>query len=302
MQRVRETVAPAKVNLYLAVGGRRPDGYHDVETVLQSLSFGDRVTCMPSDALEFECAPELGICSDQNLAYRAALSLAEATGNSPDFRIEVHKRIPAGAGLGGGSADAAAVLRLLCSEWDLDPLGADVQDIAASLGADVPYFLSGGTSLFGGRGDVLVRALPPLVADVVLVWPREPVLTAAAYAAFDRMLMPAPPGTDALEHSLAETDAAGVAKALYNGMTEASTGLVPAVGEALTWLTRAEGVHGAAMAGSGSAVFGICRDATSAWLACDAARARGWWAEATTTSLGTGVVTEGECPTEGLVT
>lgn len=290
------TTASAKVNLYLAVGARRDDGYHEVETVLQTLSFGDEVSCEPSDALEFSCDPELGICSDQNLAYRAALTLAEALDRLPEYRIEVRKRIPAGAGLGGGSSDAAAVLRLLAGEWNVDPSGPEATDVAAFLGADVSFFLTGGAGLFTGRGDVLARSLPTLEADVVIVWPREPVLTAAAYAAFDRMLVAPAPGTAAIEKAMAERDVEGVAASLYNGMTEPSIGLVPVIGELLSWLRRQRDVLGAEMAGSGSAVFGICRDTHSAWRIADAARQRGWWAEAARTSSAESSVAGAESP------
>jgi len=273
--------APAKVNLYLAVGSKRPDGYHDVLTVMQSLSLADDIVLRDADALALECAPDPCPSAEDNLAYRAARSLAVAHGVTPRARISISKRIPAGAGLGGGSADAAATLLGLAALWEL-PTDAGLRDVAASLGADVPFALEGGTALLAGRGDELVRRLPTPALDFVLVNPGVPVSTAAAYAAVDASPPREAPSVDALLAALESGDAPAVALALHNDMTTSSCGLVPVICDALECLRGTEGVLGAEMAGSGSTVFGICRDPDSAARAAEAARSRGWWATSAT--------------------
>lgn len=271
--------APAKLNLYLGVGGRRPDGYHDVETVLVALDLHDTVTVEPAAELSVVCEPDVGVPALDNLAWRAAEAFAGEVGRSSDVAIRIVKRIPAGAGLGGGSADAAAVIAALSVLWEVPSDAPVVGRVAASLGADVPFLLRGGCGIYGGRGDEFVRALPLPAVHFLLVNPGVPVPTAAAYAAFDRMLRPAAPGvrlvTDALR---LERDAASLGAAVFNNMTEASTGLVPEIREALALVAHSRGCAGGLMAGSGSTVLGVFGDRASAEEAGSAARERGWWA------------------------
>lgn len=280
-------MAPAKVNLYLGVGGVRADGYHEVETVLQSVTLADTVTLESADALSVECAPDVGLPPEQNLAYRAALSLGEALGRSPAARIVIDKRIPAGGGLGGASSDAAAVLVGLTRMWGLADRGDTVRpvlhEVAASLGADVPFFLDGGTALFSGRGDVPVRRLPTPHLDIVLVKPFEPVPTAAAYAAFDSAPVLDVPGARAIIESCGSGLPAKVGGALYNNMTSAAVSIVPEIGEVYSWCAESDDVLGVALAGSGSTVFAVCRDSGAACRRAQKAIERGWWAEAVRT-------------------
>lgn len=281
--------APAKVNLYLGVGARRPDGYHDVQTVLQAVSLFDTVTIEMSDTLSFECTPDLGLPAEDNLAFRAAVELGKAAGHPPSLHISLEKRIPPGGGLGGASADAAAVLVGLAELWGLaGSLGPErtrelVSEVAASLGADVPFFISGGTALFGGRGDVLIRQLPTPHLDIVLVKVDEPVPTGAAYAAFDRMSRTSAPGSQSVEDACVSGDALKIAQALFNNMTEAAVSLVGSIGDVVAWCRGSSGVLGVALAGSGSTVFAVCESRSAAIRTAEAARARGWWAEPATT-------------------
>jgi 4-diphosphocytidyl-2-C-methyl-D-erythritol kinase len=286
--------APAKVNLYLAVGALRADGYHDVDTVLQAVSLADEVVLERATDLSVTTEPELGLPAEENLAYRAAKTLGEATGRDPEVAIRIAKRIPAQAGLGGASTDAAAVLLGLAHRWRLGP---DVLplliEVAATLGADVPFFLGTGTALLTGRGDVLSRSLPTPALHLAIVRPPVPVPTGAAYAAFDRAPAANPPGPDAMVSACEAGDAASVAAALFNNMTVASTGLVPEVADALAFLQDAAGVLGTAMAGSGSAVFAVCDSDDAAEHVAAGASRRGLWGAAVTT-VDTGVtVTEG---------
>lgn len=158
--------APAKINLALEVTGRRPDGYHDIDTVMTTIDLADDVRLSPAPALEVALAgPEAkGIDPTDDLSGRAARALAAAAGRDPAVRIEVAKRIPSPAGLGGGSSDAAAVLRGLNVLWSLDWPLARLSEVAATVGADVPFFLHGGAARCTGRGEVVepLRDLRPL--------------------------------------------------------------------------------------------------------------------------------------------
>jgi len=283
--------APAKINLYLAVGAPRPDGYHGVTTVLQALEFGDDVRITPAAALSLVCDTDLGIPAEENLAHRAALALGEEFGRDPAVRIELTKRVPHGAGLGGGSSDAAAVLRGLAHLWEIAPDNPRLGRVAAVLGSDVPFFLTGGAALFDGRGERFVRSLPTLPLDIALVRPPEPVPTAAAYRAFDSLARVAAPGPRHVTDAIRFQEPVALGAALYNNMTDAAIGLVPAIADALALAQAIEGVWGAALCGSGSGVFALCQDGDVSERVVQAARARGWWGEATRTSS-TGAVVQ----------
>jgi 4-diphosphocytidyl-2-C-methyl-D-erythritol kinase len=155
-----ELIAPAKLNLVLEVLGRRSDGYHDVATVIQAIDLADVVRLEPAASIELEVAGEqlLGVPREgpRNLAYAAAHALAEAAGRTDlGVRIELEKRIPAGMGLGGGSSDAAAVLRGLNRLWALDLDDEALRAVAESIGSDVAFFLHGGAALATGRGEYI---------------------------------------------------------------------------------------------------------------------------------------------------
>jgi 4-diphosphocytidyl-2-C-methyl-D-erythritol kinase len=161
---VLELIAPAKLNLVMEVSGRRDDGYHEIASLMQTIDLSDTVRLEGAGSIELEVAGEqqLGVPREgpRNLAYRAAHALAEAA-RRPELgaRIELEKRIPAGMGLGGGSSDAAAVLRGLNQLWGLDFTREALGDVAASVGSDVAFFLHGGAALVSGRGE-RVEPLP----------------------------------------------------------------------------------------------------------------------------------------------
>lgn len=282
MQAMWTVTAPAKVNLYLGVGAGRDDGYHDVTTVFQALDLVDTVTVTPAASLSVTCDVDLGIPAEQNLAFRAARAYADAFGTSADVAVLIDKHIPAGAGLAGGSGNAAAVLAALATRDGVSLDDPRLIEVAARLGSDVPFFLTGGAALMAGRGDRLVRRLPTAFANVAVVKPADPVPTAAAYAAFDRSPALAN-GPEATIAALLVGDPFVLATALDNNLTSASASIVPEIAEALAWIGSMPGVLGRAMAGSGSAVFAICEDAASAEAVAQAAQARGWWSAATHT-------------------
>ena len=172
--------APAKLNLALVVGTLRPDGKHKVATVLQRVDFADRILLGPGSTLAIDGYPE------DTLVRDALLALANAAGVEPDWSVQIEKKIPVAAGLGGGSSDAAAVLRL-ANETLETPLSAErLQDVAATLGADVPFFLTSGTQLGTGDGTDLVPVDLPADYAVLLLLPQGAVKssTADVYAAF----------------------------------------------------------------------------------------------------------------------
>jgi 4-diphosphocytidyl-2-C-methyl-D-erythritol kinase len=178
--------APAKLNLGLEVIGRRDDGFHEIATIFVAIDLYDRVTLSPSARLELSCDDD-ALAGEENLALRALRLLGEETNYSGGAHIHLCKRIPAAAGLGGASSDAAAALLGGRELWNLDLSDAELHDLATRLGSDVPFFLRGGCALGRGRGDVLEPL--PLPADLwfVVVVPdvRIPAKTASLYARLD---------------------------------------------------------------------------------------------------------------------
>ena len=163
-------LAYAKVNLTLEVLGSLPDGYHEVHTVLQTVSLHDRLTFDPSPDISVECSIS-ALSNPDNLAWKAALALKEATGYRDGARITIQKRIPEAMGLGGGSTDAAATLAGLNRLWGLGLVANELEDVGRGLGVDVPFLVGGGAALGVGRGDRLTRLRPLPPQWLVLVCP-----------------------------------------------------------------------------------------------------------------------------------
>ncbi len=191
MSETLTALAPAKINLTLEIGRTRPDGYHDLSSILQTLALADEVTLQPAASTSIEnSGPFAGgsPAGPENLAWRAIDALAAALGREPEpLRIGIVKRIPAAGGLGGGASDAATVLRLLAHRWP-DTTEEALATAAAAVGSDEPFFLAGGTALVEGRGE-RVTPLPDLPEHgVVLFIPRDtlPDKTATLFRALDR--------------------------------------------------------------------------------------------------------------------
>lgn len=179
--------APAKINRELRVGPRRPDGFHEILSRFCAIDFSDRLEVEESDRLEVFCSGLPVPCDDTNLVSGAARRLADRLGVAPRARIRLEKRVPAGSGLGGGSADAAVTLLLLSRLWDSRLRQEELSEVAARLGGDVPFFLSGGEADVAGRGE-RVTPLGDSPPQELLLWiPPFSISTAQVYAAFDRL-------------------------------------------------------------------------------------------------------------------
>lgn len=263
-----ELHAPAKVNLTLSVGPRRPDGYHDVSTVMQTVGLYDTLTLTEGGCgLTMTCTDPALPPDGDNLVLRAACQFFAETGLPvPDLRFHLDKRIPSQAGLGGGSSDAAAVLRALRTLYAPSLTDAALERMAARLGSDVPFFLRGGTGLATGRGE-RIAPLPPLTAGwFVIVKPPENFPTPAMYRRLDE-LPPEPYCPVDLTAALAGGDVRAVAAALYNSFQRAvpPDSAVRAIRDTLL----AQGALGALLSGSGSAVFGLFQREDAARAAAD---------------------------------
>jgi 4-diphosphocytidyl-2-C-methyl-D-erythritol kinase len=255
MRRRVQVRAPAKINLTLRVLGTRPDGYHELRTMFQSLALHDTLTFTPSDGpLSIDADDPRCPCNEDNLVWRAADALWRAggrRGKPSGVHVAISKQIPIEAGLGGGSSDAAAALRALPVLWQL-PVSADrLFLIARDLGADVPYFFEGGTVLCVDRGDVLYPLLDRPSASVVLLFPDFGVSTRDAYRWWDEWTETQTP---------TETG---------NDLQAPVAARHPGIARAVSRLRRLGATH-AAMSGSGSAVFGLFATERKA---ADAARA-----------------------------
>jgi 4-diphosphocytidyl-2-C-methyl-D-erythritol kinase len=251
---IHET-AWAKVNLYLRVLGRRPDGYHELITVLQTVSLADEVILSEAPGgIELVTDDAALPSGPANLAWRAAAALAPY---APDrgVRIELFKRIPQQAGLGGGSSDAAAVLRGLNRLWGLGLSRTRLAEIAAQLGSDVPFFLWGGTALATGRGEQ-VQPLD-LAADLSLLIVKPPfgLATAEVYGRYQSGGAAAPP-VDNLLHALAGADPRQVGRWLYNDLERPALALRPDLAAARQLLLDL-GTYGCLLSGSGSSLFAL---------------------------------------------
>ena len=174
--------APAKVNLTLEVLGKREDGYHEIASVMQAISFFDTVTFLPSDEIKVLAEIE-DLETWDNLVYRAAMLLRDTSGVSAGAEVQLDKQIPLASGLGGGSSDAAATLLGLDRLWSLGLGEEELKELAAQLGSDVPFFVTGGTALVEGRGEQVSNVKAPPTLCLVLAFPdhRLENKTATAY-------------------------------------------------------------------------------------------------------------------------
>ena len=258
-------IAPAKLNLALHVRGRLPDGRHAIETIFAFCTEGDRLGAAPADDLSLSVVgPFAGDIDGDNLVLLAGRRLAERAGVASGAALTLDKRLPVASGVGGGSADAAATLRLLTALWAIDPHHAE--EVAPGLGSDVPACLLSLPARGEGAGD----QLSPMILQelggtpVLLVNPRVPLATAEIFAAWD--------GED--RGSLRDW------RDGRNDLEPVAIGLAPQVGLVLAWLSSQPGANFVRMSGSGATCFALF-DGEDARDAADDAVPREWWRLAT---------------------
>ncbi|HYC05136.1 MAG TPA: 4-(cytidine 5'-diphospho)-2-C-methyl-D-erythritol kinase [Azospirillaceae bacterium] len=280
MQLVRAAAA-AKLNLYLHALGRRPDGYHELDSLVGFASAHDLVEVAPADRFSLSIqgpfsGPLLFADPAENLVWRAAHALAEALGRPPHAAVTLTKNLPVASGIGGGSADAAAALRALAVLWDLPPDDPRPAAIAPTLGADVPVCLLSRTSYFGGAGERVAPAPELPETWLVLVNPGIHVMTRDVFAARTG------PWSAAARLERAPDDVADLARMLAargNDLQAPALSVAPVIGAALAALDVAPGCLLSRMSGSGATCFGLFRDADHAVAAAQLiARVRpDWW-------------------------
>jgi len=274
--REREAVrvtSPAKINWFLDVGTRRDDGYHDLQTVMQMISVADVIECTATDDGVITLTTDgvaCGCSQDENLVVRAARAVRMHLGKKNGAYIKLTKRIPVAAGLGGGSSNAAAVMRALQRVWGVHIAPEELQAIARTLGADVPFFLGTPAAACTGIGEQ-VSAVTPYRHWLVLWNPGMPLSTKAVYAAFDER--PRPHRDMAVFLGAYGNGAGRLAETVWNNLGSAAEECLPLLG-AMQEEVRACGACAAWISGSGPTVAALCDDEGHAGRLAAALRGR----------------------------
>ena len=262
---IRTVFAHAKINLSLDILSRRPDGYHDVRMIMQSLKLADRIALQKTDEagiiLETD-APDIPK-DDRNLCVKAAGLLFRRFSLPGGIRIDLKKHIPAAAGLAGGSSDAAAVLHGMRELYQLPLSDMELIEEGKKIGADVPFCILGGTALSEGIGEQLTRISAVLPFTVLLVKPPVSVSTKEIYEAFDRTAPSERPDTEGMLLALQTGNAAGIAGRLVNVLEPVTAAMHPEIRQIRETLLCL-GAAGARMSGSGPTVFGLFKEKAAA--------------------------------------
>jgi len=252
-------LAPAKINLALAVIGKREDGYHDLRSVFATIDLADRVRVAPSRRLEVRIAPDVGAPRGEDLASRAVRAMAATTGHDAAVFVQIRKRVPVAAGLGGGSSDAGAVIRALATIWRRDDV--DLVAVAAAVGSDVPFFVRGArVALVSGRGERVDPLPAPLPMHVVIVRSRVRLSTTDVFAALRSDDRGAIASVDAVRDAFAQRSVTPelLRDHARNDLLAAAERLCPEIAE-----TRARAAHSGirlALSGSGPTLFAVADD------------------------------------------
>ncbi len=260
----------AKVNLFLSVLGLRPDGYHEIETILHGIKLSDDIEIEPTSSGRVDIDMVLGDGLDgelpraeDNIVSLVANLLVERGAVNAGLRVRLTKRIPIGAGLGGGSGNAAGVLVALNELWQTDIPPDELLRLAGGVGADVPFCISGGTALATGRGDEVTPLPGPTDMTFVLGLSNEPLYTRDVYARWEPDESRAAVGSAPITLALGGGDIAEIASLLHNGLEPAIFSIRPELADKKQALVDA-GALGAAVTGSGPTVFGVAASADHA--------------------------------------
>ena len=248
--------SPAKINLFLHVTGKRPDGYHLLQSLMVPLAFGDNIEMTPSNALSLQVTGSdlANEPLENNLVMKAARALQAASGTTQGANIILHKQIPHAAGLGGGSSNAATTLLALQALWNTN---IDLPSIATKLGADVPFFLKNKAQYAEGIGEILTPATLPQLY-ILLVKPNAPMPTAAVFHKGFKNFS-APISLPLQFNSVAEL--VGYLKSCHNDLTNNAIEIAPVIADILEKLETLNGCLLARMSGSGATCFGIFESA-----------------------------------------
>lgn len=263
--------AYAKLNLTLDVLGKRSDGYHDLKSVMQTISLYDTVELDigTGEPWKLICGREDIPCDERNLAWKAAKLYCDAVNKDPDgITIRIEKIIPSGAGMGGGSADAAAVLRML-NRYDGNLLTVEeLADLGAKIGSDIPFCVWGGTVMCEGRGEIM-RRLPDCPKCVILgCKPEFSVSTPVLFRKIDSVEIMKHPDNDAMERALEAEDIGAIAREIYNVFDPVVSEDHPEISH-IKNICNSHGALASQMTGSGSVVFAVMPDAASAQQAAE---------------------------------
>lgn len=271
MAKIIEISAPAKVNLSLDVKYKRPDGYHELETVMHQIGLCDRLRLERNREIVVESDSRQIPRGKDNLAYRAAAEYLGKFGIKEGVKIFIEKTIPVGAGLAGGSTDAAAVISGLNRLYDLGAGMDDLMPIAASLGSDVPFCLLGGTALATGRGEILQPVYPAHALTLVLVKPPFEVSTAQVYGQLDLSMIKERPHARELLAAWDRNNLEEMAVNMINVLENVTISRFPEIGQIKNRLL-ALGASAVLMSGSGPSVFGLFNNMGKAVSARDQLR------------------------------
>ncbi len=253
----------AKINMALSVLGRRTDGYHDIQTVFQSISLHDELEFQPSSRLELSCENLRGVPREENLVWRAAEALAARLPEKRGASITLRKNIPAGAGLGGGSSNAAVTLLGLCRLWNVEE-DMFLPAVASVLGSDVPFFLSGGTALGTGRGERILP-WPDLPSGyLVVIFPGINVSTGEAYRSLNLGLTYGREDHRIQGFYGQAKEGKSCLSGIFNDFEASILPAYPPIREAKSFLEE-RGSIATLLSGSGSSVFGFFPDEESAF-------------------------------------
>ena len=252
--------APAKVNLFLEILGKRDDGYHEIETIMQEIDLADSLQFEETqEGVTLECNDKNIPANQDNLVCKAANLILEECGIKKGVLINLEKNIPVGAGLGGGSSDAATTLKALNSLWKVGLNNEELMGFAAKLGSDIPFFINGKTALCRGRGELITPVEVRNRMDYIILFPRVHISTETIYKNLKIDLTKKRKDVSFFLDALKYSEVASISKLLFNRLEEIIFATYPDLLQVKSTL-ESFGFCGLSISGSGSAFFGLCND------------------------------------------
>ena len=252
--------APAKVNLFLEILGKRDDGFHEIETIMQEIDLADSLQFEETqEGVTLECNNKNIPANQDNLVCKAANLILEECGIKKGVLINLEKNIPVGAGLGGGSSDAATTLKALNSLWKVGLNNEELMEFAAKLGSDIPFFINGKTALCRGRGELITPVEVRSRMDYIILFPRVHISTETIYKNLKIDLTKKRKDVSFFLDALKYSEVASISKLLFNRLEEIIFATYPDLLQVKSTLESFD-FCGLSISGSGSAFFGLCND------------------------------------------